>query len=217
MEPFIAPKTAAPIKRKPSRIWTPEQAAAIDAVGRWLRDDTPQVFRLFGCAGVGKTTLARHLAASLSGETVFAAATGKAAAVMRANGCDGATTIHSLIYTTTISAKGEYIFTVNPASPAATADLIVIDECSMVDETIGRDLLSFGTPILVLGDPAQLPPVKGAGFFTDAHPDVLLTQIHRQALDSPIIRLSKRSEKADARSLEAMATRYLWRAEATSA
>ena len=45
----------------------------------------------------------------------------------------------------------------------------------MVDAELGRDLLSFGKPILVLGDPAQLPPVKGGGFFTEAEPDVMLT------------------------------------------
>ena len=55
----------------------------------------------------------------------------------------------------------------------------------MVDEELGRDLLSFGKPILVLGDPAQLPPVKGAGFFTEAAPDVMLTEIHRQARGQP--------------------------------
>ena len=43
----------------------------------------------------------------------------------------------------------------------------------------------------MLGDPAQLPPVKGGGFFTEAEPDVMLTQIHRQAEDDPIIRLSQ--------------------------
>jgi exodeoxyribonuclease-5 len=60
----------------------------------------------------------------------------------------------------------------------------------MVDAELGRDLLSFGKPILVLGDPAQLPPVKGGGFFTEAEPDVMLTEIHRQAKDDPIIRMS---------------------------
>ena len=65
------------------------------------------------------------------------------------------------------------------------ADLIVIDECSMVDEELGRDLLSFGKPVLVLGDPAQLPPVKGGGFFTEAEPDVMLTEVHRQAQRQP--------------------------------
>jgi exodeoxyribonuclease-5 len=60
----------------------------------------------------------------------------------------------------------------------------------MVDAEIGHDLLSFGTPILVLGDPAQLPPIAGGGFFTDAEPDVMLTEVHRQAADDPIVRLS---------------------------
>jgi exodeoxyribonuclease-5 len=60
----------------------------------------------------------------------------------------------------------------------------------MVDEELGRDLMSFGTPILVLGDPGQLPPISGAGFFTEAEPDFLLTDIHRQARDNPIIRLA---------------------------
>src|SRR5690606_17137443 len=52
------------------------------------------------------------------------------------------------------------------------------------------DLLSFGTPVLVLGDPAQLPPVSGGGFFTSAGPDMMLTEVHRQAADNPIIRMS---------------------------
>lgn len=70
------------------------------------------------------------------------------------------------------------------------ADLLVVDEVSMVDERMGEDLLSFGVPILVLGDPAQLPPVRGAAFLTGARPDVMLTEIHRQAADDPIVRLA---------------------------
>ena len=41
---------------------------------------------------------------------------------------------------------------------------------------------------LVLGDPEQLPPVKGAGFFTDAQPDFMLSEVHRQAAENPIIK-----------------------------
>jgi hypothetical protein len=66
----------------------------------------------------------------------------------------------------------------------------VLDEVSMVGDGDGRDLLAFGKPILVLGDPGQLPPVKGTGFFTEAAPDVMLTEVHRQAEDSPILRLA---------------------------
>ncbi len=70
------------------------------------------------------------------------------------------------------------------------SSLVIIDECSMVDQELGRDLLSFGKPVLVLGDPAQLPPVKGGGFFTEGPPDVMLTEVHRQAADNPIIKMS---------------------------
>ncbi|MDP3552565.1 ATP-dependent RecD-like DNA helicase [Methylocystis sp.] len=172
-------------------IWTPEQDQALTAVARWL--ETPgarQVFRLFGYAGTGKSTLARHLAEHVEGDVAFAAFTGKAALVMRSKGCKDARTIHSLIYRATDTETEEPSFVLNDDSAAARAKLIVVDECSMVDEELGRDLLSFGKKVLVLGDPAQLPPVKGGGFFTDAEPDVMLKEVHRQAADNPIIRLS---------------------------
>lgn len=171
--------------------WSTEQDDALKAVDRWMKAGDSQIFRLFGFAGAGKTTLARHLAEHADGDVAFAAFTGKAAHVMRQKGCIGATTIHSLIYRPA-SGEGEEepMFTIRRDAPASEADIIIIDECSMVDEELGRDLLSFGKPVLVLGDPAQLPPVKGGGFFTDVPPDFMLTEIHRQAADNPIIRLS---------------------------
>jgi exodeoxyribonuclease-5 len=170
--------------------WSPQQNAALAAVSKWLRNGSPQVFRLFGFAGTGKTTLARHLAETADEDTVFAAYTGKAALVMRSRGCPDARTIHSLIYRPTDVDSETPSFVLNDDSPASSAGLVIIDECSMVDEEIGRDLLSFGKPVLVLGDPAQLPPVKGGGFFTEAEPDAMLTEVHRQAADDPIIRMS---------------------------
>ena len=192
-EPEAAPAPPKPkvLSAGPTPKWSREQSAALDKVRRWLRDGEPQVFRLFGYAGVGKTTLARHIAEGAQGEAVFAAFTGKAALVLRSKGCVGASTIHALIYRASEGAEGAPTFTLNHDGPASKAGLIVIDECSMVDAELGRDLLSFGKPILVLGDPAQLPPVKGGGFFTESEPDVMLTQIHRQAENNPIIRLSE--------------------------
>ncbi len=174
--------------------WSSQQDNALKSVSRWYRDRDAQVFRLFGYAGTGKTTLARHIAEEVDGDVAFGAFTGKAAHVLRQKGCEGAGTIHSLIYrpakTDDDDPEAEPMFTIRRDAPAADAHLIIIDECSMVDEELGRDLLSFGVPVLVLGDPAQLPPVKGGGFFTDAEPDVMLTEVHRQAADNPIIRLS---------------------------
>jgi len=171
-------------------IWSPQQDEALQAVSAWLKDPSaPQVFRLFGWAGTGKSTLARHLAEGVRG-VKYAAFTGKAALVMRKKGCRGASTIHSLIYTLVSDKEGEPKFALDPESEAASADLIVIDEVSMVDENLGKDLLSFGTKVLVLGDPFQLPPVQGAGFFTVHEPDIMLTEIHHQAADNPIVRMS---------------------------
>jgi exodeoxyribonuclease V len=170
--------------------WSPQQDSALKAVAEWLRRGEPQVFRLFGYAGTGKTTLARHIAEGVEGEVAFGAYTGKAALVLRSKGCSEASTIHSMIYRSRESDEGGPSFVLNRQSAAAKADLIIIDECSMVDEELGRDLLSFGRPVLVLGDPAQLPPVKGGGFFTEAEPDVMLTEVHRQAQDNPIISMS---------------------------
>ena len=139
--------------------FTPHQDAALQAVARWLGDKpgvgrTPQLFRLFGYAGTGKTTLARHLAAHIDGEVKYAAFTGKAALVMRRKGCSGASTIHSLIYRARESGEETPTFELWDDAPASKAKLIVIDECSMVDAELGRDLMSFGVPVLVLGDPA---------------------------------------------------------------
>ena len=177
--------------------WSSQQDDALRDVARWLSNRDSQVFRLFGFAGTGKTTLARHLAEGVDGEVVFGAFTGKAAHVLRQKGCAGASTLHSLIYRPAGTSDddedegGEQpLFAIRRDAPASEADLIIIDECSMVDEELGRDLLSFGVPVLVLGDPAQLPPVKGGGFFTEHEPDVMLTEVHRQAADNPIIRMS---------------------------
>ncbi len=181
-------------------LFSPQQDEALKAVSRWLKEGRTPVFRLFGYAGTGKTTLARHFAENVDGEVLFAAFTGKAAQVLRSRGATNARTIHSLIYrprgeeTVEDEETGKTsiapMFSINRQSPLAKAALIVIDECSMVDEQLGKDLMSFGTPILVLGDPGQLPPVSGGGFFTEQEPDYLLSEIHRQAKDNPIIQLA---------------------------
>ena len=130
--------------------FSPQQDAALKAVAQWLKEGRSPVFRLFGYAGTGKTTLARHFAEHVDGEVLFAAFTGKAAQVLRSRGAKNAKTIHSLIYRprgeeevsdeetgkTTVSP----MFSINRQSPLAKAAMIVIDECSMVDEALGRDL-----------------------------------------------------------------------------
>lgn len=229
------PKGALPL-RQPQATRTPDSRArgpealseqqreAVNKVLAWHRSDE-QVFRLFGYAGTGKTSIARRIVEELGVKAVFAAFTGKAAYVLRSKGCADASTIHSLIYaprevvrervdklraklavTTDPSARSaleeqvraeeqrldtpDWILRDPDECELSTTKLLVVDEVSMVSETIAADLLSYGTKVLVLGDPAQLPPVDGAGYFIDAEPDHLLTEIHRSALDSPVTRLA---------------------------
>lgn len=220
--------------------WAPQQEAALKAVGAWLRDrSASQVFKLFGYAGTGKTTMARHIADTAGREVLFGAYTGKAAHVLRSKGCANASTIHQMIYLAKDKSKLKLIelersldearymaklegdttnrelvnlekevreererlsqpaFTLNMQSEVQYAGLVIIDECSMVDGRMGDDLLSFGTKVLVLGDPAQLPPVGGGGFFTNGEPDVMLTDIHRQAKDNPIIAMATKVRKQE--------------------
>lgn len=172
-------------------MWSSQQEEALKDIQDWYKNSGKQVYRLFGYAGVGKTYIASEIA-NIAKTVLYGAYTGKAAYVMRSKGCKNASTIHSLIYTPveeddkTKPPK----FILNHDSIVKNADLIIIDEVSMVGEKVGKDLLSFGTKILVLGDPAQLPPIHGEGFFTNHTPDFMLTEVHRQAWDNPIIALS---------------------------
>lgn len=210
--------------------FTPMQDAALKAVDKWYKEEraAKPTFYLAGCAGTGKTTLAKHFAANINGNVKYAAFTGKAAHVMMKNGCIGASTVHQLIYRPKSNSKthlnalqieldetkavpepdyekihrleqeiskeqenaGRMSFSLNMESDLRQASLLIVDEVSMISEAVGKDLESFGVPILVLGDPEQLPPVFGAGYFTEKTPDIFLREIHRQALDNPIIAMS---------------------------
>jgi exodeoxyribonuclease-5 len=53
--------------------WSPQQERAIADVRAWLKDPKgKQVFRLFGYAGTGKTTLAKEMAKTVKGRVLFA-------------------------------------------------------------------------------------------------------------------------------------------------
>ena len=215
-----------------------QMQAINDVVDWYVNPDSPQVFKLFGYAGTGKTTISKHIADELGYcKILFGAFTGKAALVMRQMGCSGATTIHSLIYfvkeksklqlkflqsdlkeaqeellgepgsaENTKSLRDKIIslqdqiaseeknlkgpaFSINPECELAFTDLLIVDEGSTINERLAVDLLSFGKKVLVMGDPKQLPPPYGTAFFMH-DPDVLLTEVHRQAKGNPIIKMA---------------------------
>lgn len=81
-------------------------------------------------------------------------------------------------------------FLYNPAQELEDVRVLVVDECSMIDEKLEEDLKNTGVKLLFMGDPGQLPPVKGRGQLIKETPDVMLDEIHRQVADSPILHLA---------------------------
>lgn len=193
---------------------SPKQAAASDAVVNWFRGDREEdpktkhdFFYLAGYAGTGKTSIAKQLVERLEKEheehdhrfrKAFAAFTGKASLVLERKGCSPASTVHGLIYKLDREEKGQLKFRrVDYDEVNGILDLIILDECSMINGEMAGDLLFYDVPILVLGDPGQLPPVDGEGFFTAGEPDFFLDEIHRQAEGSAIIQWATRIRQGE--------------------
>jgi len=182
--------------------YSQDQELALKKMHEWYKACkegllTKQVFYLTGWAGTGKTTIANAFADEYKNKGInkdriaYGSFTGKAALRMRQAGMQGAQTLHSMIYTVETDRKtGKPVFHLDPNSSLRKEDLLILDECSMVDKELGEDVLSFKVPVLVLGDPGQLPPIKGTGFFTSRKPDATLSEVHRQALENPIIKLA---------------------------
>ena len=117
--------------------FSPQQDAALKAVAKWLKSGRPQLFRLFGYAGTGKTTLARYFAEHVDGQVQFAAFTGKAAQVLRSKGAVNARTIHSLIYKVDVDDRtGDANFILNEESALSDAALLIVDSSWVIE--IGR-------------------------------------------------------------------------------
>jgi len=188
-----------------------QQAMAVINGRQWYKDfknhkSVRQHFDITGPAGSGKTTIIYYIMNELGlskDEVAFMALVGKATLVMTMNGTP-AKTIHSTIYENrmvpvyeggeiVLDRRGKPLFErkfVKREELDPRIKLLVVDEGSMVERKIAMDILSFGLPVIVLGDLNQLPPVFGASYFL-SRPDITLTQVMRQALENPIIALSQ--------------------------
>ncbi len=180
---------------------TKDQENAEKLIAEWYFNTADKVFVLSGYAGTGKTFLidyvvreTLHLRAGE--EAVFVSPTGKAAANLVKKGTP-AGTVHSLIYMRDeadeeVDEQGRYIERLAFKKRERIDDkirLIVVDEASMVNETVMNDLLSFGVKCLFCGDGAQLSPVEGDCKLLE-NPHYTLTEIVRQEMDNPIVMLS---------------------------
>jgi ATP-dependent exoDNAse (exonuclease V) alpha subunit len=162
-----------------------------------------------GYAGTGKTTTIAELRKKIymtmpNASVAIATLTGKAASVLKNKlGTYGSLfdqdyigTIHGLIYSAkTVWDKQLKTYVIvgweRKSKDDLVADIIIIDEASMVSIDIWNDLKYYDKSIIAVGDHGQLPPISGDHFNLLSSPQYMLTKIHRQALDSPIIKLSK--------------------------
>ncbi len=150
------------------------------------------VFGLAGYAGTGKTTVCRAILDLITSyyaskeEIVCCAFTGMASSRLRkATGYD-ALTIHSLL-----KYKGENVFEHGPENPLPYK-VVLLDEASMVNLSLFYRLakaLRPSTLFILVGDPAQLPPIGAGNVFSDVIntgllPSVHLKKIFRQREDS---------------------------------
>jgi exodeoxyribonuclease-5 len=174
-----------------------EQREVFDTISHWYEKKDSELMTLGGYAGTGKSTLVSVLANKYIDEKVaFCAYTGKATSVLRkkfyeANipmGSHDISTLHSLLYH---PIPDEHTGGIRGwKKRPIEADLIVVDEASMLNKDLYDDLRSAGVPILAVGDHGQLPPVFG-NFSLMERPQLRLETIHRQAQDSPILALSE--------------------------
>jgi exodeoxyribonuclease V len=182
---------------------TDKQNKAKNEAIAWFRNeevngkDSNRIFTVAGLAGTGKSTMVSVTIEDMNldeDEVAYVAYTGMAASVLLRKGNKNAMTIHKLIYNAIPieDDKGivvKFDFILKDELDNKKLKLIVVDEVSMVNEPMLRDLQSFGIKIMALGDPGQLPPISGGNTLLDK-PDVFLDEILRQALDNPIIYVS---------------------------
>ena len=170
---------------------TPTQRTAIERAMGWYFGGSHEkkLFVVGGYAGTGKTTIVK-LIIDVLGLTkynvLYVAYTGKATNVLRMKG-NFAHTIHKTFYQ--IYGSGSKVQFKLKTSLPSIVKLIVVDEMSMVNDKIMDDILSFGIPVIGLGDPGQLPPIFGGNRFI-GDPDAFLTDVMRQDDKSGILTLA---------------------------
>ena len=153
---------------------------------------------LTGYAGSGKTTLMQSVAIEFQKRkrsVVLTAPTHKAVAVLASKTKQAGIpvecqTIHSLLSLKPETKGDRQEFVRKKFAPPVTQDVVVVDECSMLDSAMMRHIRRHlpNSFVLFVGDPAQLPPVgeiESESFATKSHSH--LDVIVRQGDGNPVL------------------------------
>ncbi|MDG5813536.1 ATP-dependent RecD-like DNA helicase [Chitinispirillales bacterium ANBcel5] len=176
-------------RRESGWIGAPEQVEAIKSATR------NKLLLLTGGPGTGKTTVLQVIVAyfaQMGLKVKLAAPTGRAAQRMGSISGYKARTIHRLLQYK--PGEGPYSFVKNEEEPL-DADVIILDEVSMVDIMLMKSFLSAvprDCHLIFVGDNNQLPSVGAGNVLGDligsgSLPHVHLKQIFRQAAESRIV------------------------------
>ena len=153
-----------------------KQINVIEKLSLFINDISIRgLFLLKGYAGTGKTSLIGSLVKSLmpiGKKMVLLAPTGRAAKVLSFHTKKKSLTIHKKIYWIKTNVKGNTYVTIKKNTHTNT--IFIVDECSMIPDVSdqgfgGRSLLDdlikyvydgVNCKLILIGDTAQLPPVK---------------------------------------------------------
>lgn len=170
---------------------------------------------LTGYAGTGKTRTMREVYQELrrtyeAHEIALMAPTWRAAIQLTESVGVQATSVHRRLYKGPEKEGRQLKF--DALQPRGDIKAAIVDEASMIGTKLAKDLIRFmdGYPILVVGDKGQLQPIKDTWGFNLTDADYQLTQVFRQALDSPIIALSMATRESKPFSFRSVDPKQLY-------